>query len=157
VKFNRESNILANVDIWDYFHQKEVEFESLSLSPHAEGGYSAMFYEESGSDGRRGRILGELDLTARVKLCITESVVVFKGSFVHRERYAYYLVVDGEEVWGFDRDPSHPVAEHRHVGPDHGTGAAHERMTFKQVADIAWDYVSQHSEELDDPTPGLFT
>jgi hypothetical protein len=109
-----------------------------------------MFFEEAGSGAQRGKVLGKLDLTADVKLCIEESVVVVDGHNIHREDYSYYLVVGGVEIWGYDRDPLHPVSEHRHTGPGHGEGEPCGRVTLRDVAQEAWDYVSQHFESLEE-------
>ena len=42
-------------------------------------------------------------------------VVVVEGENVHREKYAYYLVVDDEEIGGYERDPLHDPPEHRQL------------------------------------------
>ena len=46
-------------------------------------------------------------------------------------------MVDGEEVWGYERDPSHEPAVHRHIGPDHKREPS-ARVTFKKVVQQAW-------------------
>ena len=127
------------MDVWEYFEQKEREFRELSLVPLTSR--SAMFVEYLGSDGRRGHILGELMLTERAKLSVHERIAVV-GNHIRRLDYHYYLVIDGEEVWGYDRDPAHTPAEHGHVGPDHVRREA-RRMTFPEVAEIAWNDVSE--------------
>ena len=90
-------------------------------------------------------MFGNLGLTERAFLRISE-VVVVQNSHVHREEYAYYLIVDGEEFWGYERDLSHDPAVHRHVGPGHDRHPA-ERVTFQEVVDLAWEEVSKLEEE----------
>ena len=100
-----------------------------------------MFADQEGSNGRRGRVIAELMLTERSRLFVHEVVVVVGGRYIRREEYASYLVVDDEEVWGFDRDMSHSPAVHGHVGPDHRRTLT-RRVTFKQVVELAWTEVS---------------
>jgi hypothetical protein len=124
------------IDVWTYFEQRERECSDLSVHP-AGGSFDGMFTEEAGSDGRRGRIFGELELAANVRLSISETVVV-GGNRIHRLEYAYYLIIEGVEVWGYERDLSHSPAEHRHVGPDHPTGEPWETVSFRQAVEFAW-------------------
>ena len=132
------------MDIWEYFLQKETEFRSFSLTPANDRGYAGMFFADSENEDRRGRILGGLDLTHPARIEISEQTEIIDASYAHRLSYSYYLVVDGAEVWGYDRDPTHPIPEHRHSGPEHGDGEAWDRVTFGEVAQEAWDYVTEH-------------
>jgi hypothetical protein len=71
---------------------------------------------------------------------------VVEGSGIHRLEYSYYLIRDGFEVWGYDRDPAHVPEEHMH------RGAAHERIatgrvSFKDVVEKAWE-TTTHEEAL---------
>ena len=75
-----------------------------------------LFGEEEGPDRRRGRMFGRVHLAEHVYLAIHEVVVVV-NDHVHREEYGYFLVIEGEEVWGEERDPTHDPAVHRHTGP----------------------------------------
>ena len=92
------------MDVWTYFQQKEREFRELSLAPDRE--FSRLVAEEEGSGGRRGRLFGRAILTEGAYLSIHEVVVVV-NDHVHRLEYGYFLVIDDEEVWGYERDPSH--------------------------------------------------
>ena len=100
------------------------------------------------SNGIRGRVFGELELAANVRLSISEVVVVW-GSRIRREEYAYYLVIDGVEAWGYERDRSHTPAEHRHVGPDHPVGEEWRRVSFREVVELAWAEVSARVDSGD--------
>jgi hypothetical protein len=59
---------------------------------------------------------------------------------------------DGFEVWGYDRDPSHEPEEHMHRGADH-TREASGRVTFKDVAEKAWETTSQEEALAADSDP----
>ena len=104
------------LDVWVYFEQKEKEYAELSLEPdrHME----QMFAAEAGSGDQQGRIFGNLFLENDAFLAVHE-VVVVDGNHVHRLEYSYFLVMDGREVWGYERDPTHDPPVHRHTGPDH--------------------------------------
>lgn len=134
---------LVLLDVWTYFQQREREFDELSVAPTP--GLRPMFAEEAGSDGQRGRIFGQVSLTDDAFLALSERVVVRAGH-VHREEYAYFLVIDGAEVWGYERDLSHDPAVHKHMGPDLQRVDA-EPISFKAVVELAWDEVSR---QLDD-------
>jgi hypothetical protein len=127
-------------DIWSVFAQKVREFEELSLVPDRD----QMFAAEAGSNEMRGRVFGNLVLTEWAYLRIHE-VLVVSGTHARREEYGYFLVIDGEEVWGYERDPTHDPPVHRHVGPDHRRERA-KRITFKEVVELAWKEVSARSE-----------
>jgi hypothetical protein len=102
------------MEVYEYFHQKEKEYRELCLTPSL--GYDGLFAEEAGSDGKRGVILGnlQLDCEADAFLAVHE-VVVVEGNHVHREEYAYFLVINGAEVWGYERDPTHDPPVHKHT------------------------------------------
>jgi hypothetical protein len=136
------------VDVWTYFEQKKREFDQLSLRPITNVG--PMFAAERGSNGKRGKVLGLLGLTDDAYLKISETVVV-RGKNIHRIEYAYFLVIDGEEVWGFERDLSHDPAVHYHIGPDH-TREAGVSMPFKKAVTLAWHDVTEHYQRVV-PTP----
>jgi hypothetical protein len=126
------------VDIWTYFAQRERDFAELSLFP--DSGPGAMFTEEAGSNGKRGRIFGRLWLAETIYLAIHETAVVV-DDHVHREEYGYYLVADGEEVWGEERDLSHDPPVHRHI--EGHVRADAEPISFKAAVAKAWEEVSR--------------
>lgn len=133
------------MDVYEYFESKERECRELSLVP--DGEFSEMFAEEAGSDGARGIVFGRLVLDDHSFLSVFESVEV-QGSGIHREEYSYYLIRDGIEMWGYDRDPSHNPAEHMHRGVDH-TRLSSGRVTFKEVGERAWETCA-HEDSLAD-------
>jgi hypothetical protein len=127
------------LDVWTYFQQREREFDELSLAPAP--GIGPMFVEEVGSEGQRGRIFGAVSLLEDAYLAISERVVVRSGH-IHREEYAYFLVINETEVWGYERDLSHDPEVHKHVGADHRRANA-EPISFKAVVELAWEEVSR--------------
>jgi len=135
------------MDVYEYFHSRERECRELSLAP--ETSYDELFAEEEGSEGQRGIMWGRLVLSRRAFLNVFESVCVV-GTGIHREEYGYYLITDGYEVWGYDRDPSHDPPEHMHHGSDHGRLPA-GRVEFHEVVEKAWETLSQ-DEDLAETT-----
>jgi hypothetical protein len=131
------------LDVWTYFQQRETEAEELSLAPI--GNYWRMVRAEEGSNDKRGRIFGDFALTEEVRLRVSE-VVVVEDDHVHREEYAYFLVHEDDEVWGYERDLSHDPPVHRHVGPDHWREPA-EPISFGDVVELAWEEVTRIYEQ----------
>lgn len=127
------------MDVWTYFEQRERECEDMSVSA-----IDLTFSEEEGSNGKRGRVLGHIHFTDEVYLEVSESVQVV-GSHIRRIDYAYFLIVDGVEYFGLERDPTHEP-------PVHGHGIGHKkiatgRITFKDVVSMAWHEVSLREAE----------
>ena len=118
---------------------RERECRELCLAPDT--CFDDLFAEEDGSGGQRGIMWGRLVLSERAFLSVLELVVVVESG-IHREEYSYYLIIDGYEVWGYDRDPDHDPPEHMHCGSDHTRDHA-GRVTFCQVAEKAWETLSQ--------------
>lgn len=126
------------MDVYEYFISRERECREQSLAPDTS--FEDMFAEEQGSDGRRGIMWGRLILTETCFLSVMEEVEVVESG-VHRVAYSYYLVMNGVEVWGYDRDPSHDPEEHRHEGGSHKR-LPYGRITFLEVVEKAWETVS---------------
>lgn len=125
-------------NVWDYFEERERECKRLSLSPDPEAAYVA----ELGD--KRGRLIVKLDLSPRAYLAVNEVVVADDRGFVHRESYAYFLIIDESEYAGWERDPSHDP-------PEHGHGPGHERIdvgrvTFKQAVEMSWEILSKEED-----------
>lgn len=120
------------MDVWEYFETKRREI--IERSSSLDDGF--LFVAEADSDDQRGRVWGRAILNDRAFLNISETVVV-EGSGIHREDYAYYLIVDGGEVWGYERDPSHEPAVHQHVGADHARKDA-EPVSLVWALEEAW-------------------
>jgi hypothetical protein len=138
------------MDVYEYFHSRERECLELSLAPDTS--FDEMFAEEAGSDGTRGIMWGRLILSERAFLSVWESVVVV-GSGIHREAYSYYLIIDGFEIWGYDRDPGHVPPEHMHRGSDHARLPA-GRVTFAEVAREAWQTLSVEEDAVESAPEG---
>lgn len=137
------------MDVWEYFGQKEREFAELSFVP--EFGPENLFAEEAGSNGKRGRIFGNLRMMPEdgeldAFLSISETIIV-KGNHIHREEYAYFLVIDGVEIGGWERDLSHHPPVHRHTH-GHAERLAAKPIAFREVAKWAWGALSAHAEMM---------
>src|SRR5437773_88204 len=128
--------------------QKEREFQDLSLAP--DRSFDDLFAEEAGSDGQRGRIFGSLWLDSeRPAFLAVSELVVVRGNHVHREEYAYFLVIDGVEIFGYERDPSHEPAVHRHTA-GHSSREPAEPTAFRDVAELAWKEVADRARTTPD-------
>jgi hypothetical protein len=125
------------VDIHTYGQQRKRECAEMSLD-----GSDISVADEAGND-QRGRLLGAAHLDEHASIHVHE-VVVVEGENVHRVKYAYYLVVDDEEIGGYERDPTHPVAEHRHCGEHEPGGRPWQTVSFKEAASDAWEWLSEH-------------
>jgi hypothetical protein len=131
------------LDVWEYFQAREREVDECSMSVLP--GVRPFAAEEG--DDQRGRVFCLLAFHGyspeRTYLQMHEEVVV-RGSGITRPRYAYFLVIDGEEIGGYERHASHSPPVHRHCS---GT-VPHERspsraISFKEAAREAWKYVSE--------------
>lgn len=131
------------MDVWEYFETKKRELSDAGLDLESEA-----FIAEAGSDGQVGRIWGRVDLTERTFLHVSERVEV-QGSGIRRTEFAYYLVIDGAEIWGKERDPTHDVAEHQH-DRDHASSPC-DPISFKDAIALAWETASQ--EDSWEPPP----
>lgn len=130
------------MNVWDYFHQRERELAELSLAPEPDFWHGVA--EEEGSDGQHGKMLLTATLAENAYLGISETVEVV-DDHVHRIDYAYFLVIDGEEVWGEERDPTHDPPVHGHYGPDHARVAS-EGISFRAAAERAWEEITRRAE-----------
>jgi hypothetical protein len=129
------------VDVWAYLEDRRRECRELSVTDNDE--HPLTIADEAGSKGQRGRLMGRVSLSERAVVSVHESVVV-RGEGIHREKYAYFLSIDGREIGGYERDPSHAPPEHQHCS----TRAPHERSTatsisFKDAIEEAWEHVSR--------------
>lgn len=130
------------MDVWVYFGQREKEAQNLSVA--ADPGFAKMCWAEVGSDDLRGRIFGHFVLTENAYLQVHELVEVV-GNHVHRMEYGYFLIIDGFEVWGYERDPNHAhegLLDHRHT-EDHADRIACEPISFKEAVEKAWDEITE--------------
>lgn len=128
------------MDVWEYFQQRDRELAEQSAAWDHEPLYRA----EEGSDGQRGRIFGRVALSESAYLQVHE-VVEVAGSGITRLTYAYFLIYDGAEVWGYERDPLHDdMPVHRH-DRDHGRHPT-EPISFKDALTEAWKTVAAEED-----------
>jgi hypothetical protein len=132
------------VDVWTYFEQRKRELREHSL--HLDDEIGPAFAAEAGTNDTRGRMLAPVyfDGFSHDTYLKVHEVVVVEGSGIRREKYAYFLVVNGHEIGGYERDPMHHGIEvHMHCS----RGKEHERLdaevvSFVWAAREAWTYVS---------------
>jgi hypothetical protein len=70
-------------------------------------------------------------------LWVHEVIVMISESRGHRERYAYFLILPSGQLWGYERDPTHNPAVHRHDAT-HAMFPA-DVVSFKHVCHLAWE------------------
>jgi Family of unknown function (DUF6516) len=129
--------------IYDYFEQLRPKYKTLSSGGVSDADLDVMF--QARRDGQGGLIDAILHLDENAFIHVFERVELVDGR-PHRLRYSYYLIVDGAERRGYDRDPTHEPAEHRH-GEGHEM-EPWEAVSFDEVAEEFWDILSQiRSEE----------
>ncbi len=122
------------MDVWEYFATKQREIEECS------GALDEGFQMAAQSvEGQRGRVWGRVLLNERAFLQVSERVRV-RGSGVTRDEYAYYLIVDGAEFWGMERDPTHDPVDHSHDS-DHNRAPC-SPISLKGALERAWDTLS---------------
>ena len=129
------------MDVWAYVAERRRECDELSL-----GNVEVHVAAELGEGDRRGRVIGTAYLREHAYVRFHE-IVIIEGEHIHREKYAYYLTVDGREIGGYERDPTHPVPEHRHCShrDGHGPGQPCDRISFKDAVAEAWEWLSRPS------------
>ena len=91
-------------DVWEYFDQRRRECRDLSV---AEGDLD--YYEEEGSGGQWGHVVGNITLSDVAYLSVHEVVRVEDGH-AHREEYGYFLVIEG---WRSGARSATPCMTHR--------------------------------------------
>jgi hypothetical protein len=124
------------VDVWDYFIRREAECDEMSVDCR-----NVQFFAELGSDDRIGTMVGRVFFNNEVYLAIHERIEIVDGA-AHRTDYAYFLIMDETEYWGYERDPSHDPPVHRHTF-GHGERVESDPVTFKKVCELAWSEVSR--------------
>jgi hypothetical protein len=122
------------LDIWDYFEDRELEIDGYGAVPDR-----PLF--EAAPDDLFGRIFGNLGLTDEAYLRMQEWVAIESGAPVI-VKYAYYLVIEELEVWGFEKDPSHDPPVHGHLGPGHEWVPAPE-IDLGEALARAWERISE--------------
>jgi hypothetical protein len=108
----------------------------LGLVPDAEDPFAQLEDANGRLSDTRGRMFTRLGLSERSFLQVNERVVIEDG-LKHRIAYAYYLISDEAEVWGYERDPTHTPADHRH---DSGHDSYPcEPVSFWWAAERSWE------------------
>jgi hypothetical protein len=123
------------MDVWDFFARREAECDEMSVDCR-----NVEFFEEEASGGTRGRIIGHIYFNETVYLQVHETVLV-ENDVPHRTDYAYFLIIDGVEFWGYERDPTHDPPVHRHTYA-HGERLEANPISFKHACELAWREIS---------------
>lgn len=71
-------------------------------------------------------------------------VVEVANTGVHRLEYAYFVIYDGAELWGIERDPTHDPVLHQH-DRDHNRTPC-DAISFKHALTKAWEMVTDEEE-----------
>lgn len=133
------------MDLWDYFEQRRRLCEQAQLEPVGHD-WDEIFSELAGSGGKVGIMLGRFCFPHRpgARLKVYERVAASgsPGADIHRMTYAYFLSLDGQEIWGRERDPDHDPAEHGH-GPGH-TRVPAGRVTLGEAIEQAFEELDKH-------------
>jgi hypothetical protein len=58
-------------------------------------------------------------------------------------KYSYRLIVDGAHACGYDKDPTHDPAVHKHTGRDERRAPA-EEITLEEALKRAWTYLDRY-------------
>jgi hypothetical protein len=125
------------MDVWIYFHRKEVEFRRFGLVPERER-YAAT----DASRGAEGRLHVVLRLAENAYLRVYEQIEVIDRRYPRRVAYAYVLVIDGAHAHSWEFDPSHDAMPvHEHVGPLRLRRKA-APITLEQVLRESWELLS---------------
>ncbi len=120
------------MDVWEYFARRDAELAAQSVAwDEKPNPYSA----EAGSDGQRGTVYGRISLGERAFLSVHEMIRVIDG-VATRYKYAYYLIYDGAQLWGEERDPKHALAVHRH--DRHHNRSPCSLISFNDALAKAW-------------------
>jgi hypothetical protein len=129
------------MDVFEYFAQKEIEFDAYSAYPDTS---PEQVFQAAPDSDQRGRIFGNLSLGENAYLRVLEHVVV-RGNSVHRDSYAYHLMIDDVYDYGWERDPSHDPAVHEHEGTERLRKAT-QPISLKRALELSWDRVTQRAE-----------
>ncbi|HEX3909900.1 MAG TPA: hypothetical protein VHW67_04260 [Solirubrobacteraceae bacterium] len=131
------------MDVWEYFQTRDREISECSMRVADPG---SPYAEEEDND-QRGMIFGTLAFDGydpeSVYLSVHE-VLVVRGSGIHRLRYAYFLVIDKEEIGGYERHATHDPPVHRHCsGRSPHEASPSKTVSFKEAVREAWQYVAE--------------
>lgn len=129
-------------------YRAQRERECAEVSAHAG---TLQVVEQLDGEPKRWQLFGEAHLNDRARVQMLE-VLEPSGTGIHRLKYAYYLVVDGKEVGGYERHPAEADPVHLHcTARDSGHvpgGTPCETVSFKQAVAHAWRWLSEHGIEV---------
>lgn len=99
---------------------------------------------EKASSPVRGRLVGHFTFPGfDAYLQVHELFEFVTEERITRLEFGYFLIVEGREVWGYERDPNHDPAEHFHDGTRHQPGGMpHPAISFKEACQRGWDHLA---------------
>jgi hypothetical protein len=132
-------------DIWNYFVERERTLKGGSALEEIEVGIAPD--DQSGTLKAKASLRADTELDAYLK--VFERAALNESGQVEVVKYSYYLIVNGAETRGWDKDPKHDPPVHGHIGVDHKWTEAPE-VSLDKALDLAWDEVQLWAEgELD--------
>jgi len=131
------------LDISNYLSEREHKLSKTLGLPIDEMNF------ELALDGQSARMWGNITLTDEVSLSVRERIELVDGR-AHIVKYSYYIIVDGAEARGFDKEPTHNPPVHGHIGPNHAWTQAPE-ITLEAALDRCWDEVELYATTYHDP------
>ena len=134
--------------IAQHFDRRREEFKRYSSGALTDADLDAMYFRLS-PDGRAGIISGRIPLTEAADVHVFEHVVLNDRGRVEIVRYSYFLVVGRKEIRGYELDPSHDPAVHRHVEGHRRT--PWERMTLRSAVEDFWTILTEPAAEREQP------
>jgi hypothetical protein len=126
--------------IAEHFDRRREEFRRYSSGVLTDSDLDAMYFRLS-PDGRAGIISARIPLRAGADVHVFERVVVNDKGDVAIVRYSYFLVVEREEIRGYELDPTHDPAVHRHVEGHRREPC--ERMTLRSAVEDFWTILAE--------------
>lgn len=132
-----QENVL---DIFQYFIQKERQFEQRGVSIEPDRRSGEPFRAEPGTDDQRGFVSANLALTEDVYVSVFEYVAV-RGTGTTRLAYSYNLIIKEGTAYQWHRDPKNHAEEpvHEHEGPDRIRHTGTDPVSLDDVLERAWE------------------
>ena len=128
-------------DITNYFWHRERDLIAGSVLEEIALGVAPD--DQSGTLRAKANLRADTEVDAYLN--VFERAALDENGQVELVKYSYYLVVNGAEARGWEKDPTHDPPVHGHVGPDHEWTEAPE-VSLREAIDLAWDEVQLWAE-----------
>jgi len=101
---------------------------------------------------RAGAIVdGAIPLDNSAIVYVNEFVDIGEDERIRIRRYSYYLVVDDNEICGYDLNPLEDPPSHYHAGP-HSDVSACEEVSLREAYEHFWDRYNELRAQQDAPS-----